>query len=88
VDNAGVGQWLARWRTWDPRLLWVGLVDVVAAVAVIRVLLSRHHSAVVIALTVLVAVALLSLISVPEVNRVRRRQAAAREHPSPETSPD
>ena len=82
-----MGRWLARWRTrwrtWDQRLLWVGAVDLLAALIVTSDLLARHHSAARIAGTVLVAVTLMLAVSIPEVFRMRRLRQAANRDPGP-----
>ncbi|MGO9780365.1 MAG: hypothetical protein ACLPKE_31020 [Streptosporangiaceae bacterium] len=72
-----MGQWLARWRTWDQRLLWLGAVDVLAALIVTNDLLTRHHSPARISGTVAVAVAVMLAITVPEIVRMRRLRHAA-----------
>jgi hypothetical protein len=82
-----VGQWLARWRTWDQRLLWLGAVDLLAALIVTNDLLTRHHSPARIVETVLGAVALVLAITVPEIVRMRRLQHAATRGSGPSAGP-
>ncbi len=83
AHNGEMGQLLALWRTWDQRLLWVGAVDLLAALIVTSDLLTRHHSPARIAGTVLVAVALMLVVSVPEIFRLRRLRQTASQDPGP-----
>ncbi len=36
---------LRQWRVWDPRLLWLAVVDVFATLLLASFLLTGHHSA-------------------------------------------
>jgi hypothetical protein len=77
AHNGVVGQWLARWRTWDLRLAWVGAVDIAGTLLMIDYLLGGHHRAALRAVVVLAWVVVVPAITFGEVVRVRRRRRAA-----------
>jgi hypothetical protein len=68
MHNGAVG----RWRTWDPRLVWLGAVDVVCTLWLIYFLLSGHHHAVVQVWAVLAWTVVVP--GIPAIVKMRRRQ--------------
>jgi hypothetical protein len=72
-----MAQWLIRWRTWNPRLLWLAAVDIAATVLLILFLLAGHHHLAVKAWAVLAWVAFVPAVTVPELIRMRRQRRSA-----------
>jgi hypothetical protein len=58
-----VGQRLRQWRSWDPRLLWLAVVDVLATLLLANFGLTGHHSAAALAWTALGWVAIVAVIT-------------------------
>jgi hypothetical protein len=77
VHNDAMGQWLVRWRTWNPRLLWLGAVDIAGTVSLILFLLSGHHQVALKVWAVLVWLAFVPAVTIPELARMRRQRRSA-----------
>jgi hypothetical protein len=65
---------LRQWRSWDPRLLWRAVVDVLATLLLISFLLTGHHQAVARVWAVLAWVVIVAAISAPGVKTWLRQR--------------
>ncbi len=72
-----MGRWLAGWRSWDPRLAWVGAVDIAGTLLLLGYVLGGHDRAALTVVVVLAWLAVVPAITYLEVVRVRRRRRAA-----------